>query len=442
VFEFIQRHYVQEVDPQVLFEGALQGMFGALEDPYSDFLPEAEMTSLGDTTQGSFGGVGLFISPKSSTPRPDGRPNFLEVAAPIDGTPGWRANINGGDLIISIEGESTEPLSSDEAVTRLRGQPGTDVNLVIRRGEAIEFPLTLTREVIEVPTVRYAMIDNIGYLRLLTFTPYSVDRMRDAISHFQSNNYTGIILDLRNNFGGRLDAAVAVSNLFHSGGVGVSTRSRTERDNQTFHARGRALVPENIPIVVLINRGSASASEIVAGALKDWGRAYLVGERTFGKGSVQQVFPLGRAGFKLTTARYYTPSNADIDIVGIPPDREVRTPDFSDTDAVALNSLINSARIADFVLANPDASPTAVDAFAAVLRRDFDLEIPLLRRLIRNEQNRRSVTLAHDLEYDVQLQEAVKILKEENFGRLMENFKTLKTLQEEAAQRDGLASLS
>jgi len=438
VFEFIQRHYVEEVDPQLLFEGAMSGMFNALDDPYSVFLPASEMNSLSDTTEGSFGGVGLYITTKSGAPRPDGRPNFLQVAAPIEGTPGWRAGINPGDLIILINGESTDVLSSDEAVARLRGQPGTDVNLLIRRGERLEFPVTLTRAVIEVPTVRHAMIGTVGYLRLLTFTPHTVDRARDAINEFQSKGYTGLILDLRNNYGGRLDSAVAVGNLFGEGKVVVSTRSRIVRENQTFYARGRALVPETIPMIVLINRGSASASEIVAGALKDWGRAYLVGEKTFGKGSVQQVYPLEKAGFKITTARYFTPSNADIDKVGIPPDREVHFPDFADVDAGELNSLMNSNRITDFINANPEATTANIDTFARVLSSDFKLDISLLRRLIRNEQTRRTIAPVYDLEYDVQLLEAMKILREENFRLLMQNTRDLKTLQEEALREEAV----
>ena len=435
VFDFIQRHHVEEVDSRVLFEGAMTGMFNALDDPYSAFLPEAEMTSLNDTTQGAFGGVGLYISPKSSAPRPDGRPNFLEVAAPIEGTPGWRAGINPGDLIVQIDGEPTDVLSSDEAVARLRGTVGTDVNLLIRRGEGIEFPVVLRRALIEVPTVRHAMIGNIGYVRLLTFTPHTAERTREAIQYFQSNGYEGIILDLRNNFGGRLDSAVVVSNLFYEGGVVVSTRSRVEREH-VFTTQERALVSPDIPVIVLINRASASASEIVAGALKDWGRAFLVGERTFGKGSVQQVFPLNRSGFKLTTARYFTPSNADIDRVGIPPDREVRSPDFSNVDTGELNSLINSGRIADFVRENPEASAAQVDRFVGVLDGEFNLDIALLRRLVRNEQSRKTVAPVFDLEDDVQLQEAVRILREENFQALMQGTKTLKSLQEESAQEE------
>ena len=441
VFDFIQRHYVEEVDAKLLFEGAMAGMLNSLGDPYSSFLPESEMKDLNDTTQGSFGGVGLYVS-KPTGIRSDGKPNFLEVAAPIEDTPGWRAGINPGDLIIQINGESTDILTSDEAVVRLRGVPGTDVKLLIRRGERVEFPITLTRAVIEVPTVKHEMIGNLGYLKLLTFTPMTVDRSREAIADFQMKGYRGVIIDLRNNYGGLLNSAVGVSNLFFEGGVVVSTKSRISTENQVFYARGKAMVYPEIPVIVLINRGSASASEIVAGAIKDRGRGYLVGEKTFGKGSVQQVYPIDKAGFKITTARYYTPSDVNIDKIGIPPDREVLFPEFTEADADHLNSLINSGRITDFIKANPDAKAADLDVFARQLNREYSLDTLLLKRLIRNEQNRATIAPVYDLEYDVQLQEAVKILREENYGALMRTTKTLKALQEEAQQEEKLSLAS
>jgi len=438
VFDFIQRNYVEEVDSRVIFEGAMTGIFEALGDPYSAFLPESEMRGLTDTTQGTFGGVGLFIS----QPRRHGPP-YVEVASPIEGTPGWRAGINPGDLITSIDGESTDRLSMDEVLARLRGHPGTDVNLTIRRGDRLEFPVTLTRAIIEVPTTRHAMIGDIGYLRLLSFTPMTANRAAEAIAYFRENNYQGMILDLRNNFGGLLNSAIDVASLFLDGGVVVRTRSRIPTENQVFMTRRPAVVAQDMPIIVLINRGSASASEIVAGALKDRGRAFLVGETTFGKGSVQQVYPLGNAGFRLTTARYVTPNNAVIDGIGIPPDRMVRLPDFSATDADQLNRLINDNRIPVFVGENPNASAAQLDAFARSLEAEYGLEVALVRRLIRNEQNRTAVAPIFDLEYDIQLQEAVNILLSGDFQYLLESAKTLQALQEELlSQREEEAAAS
>jgi carboxyl-terminal processing protease len=280
------------------------------------------------------------------------------------------------------------------------------------------------------------MIGDTGYLKLLTFTPMTVDRAREALADFKAKNYKSLVLDLRNNYGGLLQSAVGICDLFLDSGVVVSTKSRIATENMVFNARNSALVAANIPIVVLINRGSASASEIVAGALKVRGRAYLVGEKSYGKGSVQQVYPLGGAGFKLTTARYYTPSDVNIDKIGIPPDREVKYPDFTAEDAETLNSLLTANKIPEFIKANPRASAQDIAAFAQTLNREYKLDTALLRRLIRNEQIRTVVAPVYDLEYDVQLQEAVNILQGGSYTNLMKTSKTLKALQEEAAQEE------
>jgi carboxyl-terminal processing protease len=441
VFDFIQRHYVEEIDPKQIYEGAMNGMFNALGDPYSVYMPESEMNDLNDTTQGSFGGVGLYIS-KSNIPNPDGRPNYLEVASPMEDTPGWKAGINPGDYIIEIEGESTAEMTLDQAVAKLRGPAGTEVKILIRRGEKLEFPAALTRAVIEVPTTKHAMIgSDIGYLRLITFTPNTVERAREAINEFASRGYRSLILDLRNNYGGLLTSAVNICDLFLDGGVVVSTKSRIPQENSVFNARGSTLVPAGIPVIVLINRGSASASEIVAGALKDRGRAYLVGEKSYGKGSVQQVYPLDKSGFKITTSRYYTPSDVNIDKIGIPPDREVKTPEFTDSDADALGKLIQDRRIPAYIEKNPGAGTADITAFARELSAEYKLDVSLLRNLIRNEQNRTNIAPVFDLEYDLQLEEAVKIIRNGDFGNLIKTTKTLKTLQEEAAgEGEALAS--
>ncbi|MDR2662162.1 MAG: S41 family peptidase [Treponema sp.] len=440
VFDFIQRNYVDEVDPQTLFEGTMDGMFKSLGDPHSSFLPQREMEDLNDTTSGRFGGVGLYIS-KPLEAKADGTPPFVEVASPIEDTPGWRAGINPGDLIVQIDGEATDVLSMDEVLARLRGIPGTAVKLLVRRGASLEFPVTLTRAVIEVPVIKHEMIGDIGYVRIISFTPMTVTRTREALEDFKSRNYKSLVIDLRNNPGGLLDSAVGVCELFLEGGVVVSTKSRIPAENFVYNARRRSVVSQDIPVVVLINKGSASASEIVAGALKDRGRAYLVGEKSFGKGSVQKVFPVGgNAGFRLTTARYYTPSDVNIDKIGIPPDREVLFPEFSSADAEKLNELIADNKIPEFVAENPQASAALIDAFAGELNAKYGLDLSLLRRLIRNERNRTVIAPVYDLEYDVQLQEAVRILRSGTYTQLMKTSKTLKELQEEADDTLPLAS--
>ena len=439
VFDFIIRNYVEEVDPRTLFEGAMNGMFGALEDPYSSFLTESDMSDMNDTTQGSFGGVGLNIT-QSVGARPDGKPRYVEVASPIEDTPGWRAGINPGDWITEINGIPTDTLNMDEVLGMLRGTPGESVRLVIKRGERMEFPVTITRAIIEVPTVKHAMIGDTGYLKLLTFTPMTADRAREAINEFQANNYRSLILDLRNNYGGLLNSAVEISNLFLDGGLVVRTRSRIRSENRDFNAVRPTLVPADIPVIVLINRGSASASEIVAGALKDRGRAYLVGEKTFGKGSVQQIYPLSNTGFKLTTARYFTPSDVNIDKIGIPPDREVLFPEYTEEDAEKLNELINANRIPEFVAQNPRAGTAQVEAFAVSLEAEYNLNLSLLKRMIRNELNRTVIAPVYDLEYDVQLQEALNILQSGSYNNLIINSRTLRALQEEAENNLAQAS--
>jgi carboxyl-terminal processing protease len=440
VFDFIQRNYVDEVDPETLFEGTMSGMFNSLGDPHSAFLPAREMEDLNDTTQGSFGGVGLYIS-KPLEAKSDGTPPYVEVASPIEDTPGWRAGINPGDLIVEIDGEVTDILSMDAVLARLRGVPGTGVRLLIRRGTTLEFPVILTRAIIEVPVIKHAMIGDTGYIRIISFTPMTIDRTREALLDFTRQNCKNIIVDLRNNPGGLLEAAVGVCELFLEGGVVVSTRSRIESENRVYNAYGKPVISPDLPLIVLINRGSASASEIVAGALKDRGRAYLIGEKSYGKGSVQKVFPVGNnTGFRLTTARYYTPSGVNIDKIGIPPDREVLFPEFSAEDAEKLAELIKENSIPEFVQANPDMSSAKLDVFVQELNSRYSLEAGLLRRLIRNEQNRTVIAPVYDLEYDVQLQEAVNILRNGSYSGLMRTTKTLKVLQEEEDDELPLAS--
>ncbi|MDR2601732.1 MAG: S41 family peptidase [Spirochaetaceae bacterium] len=436
VFDFIQKHYVEEIDPQKLYEGAMKGMFNALEDPYSAFLAEKEMQDLNQNViKGTYGGVGLYIS---ETKNPDGSQSFIEIASPMEGTPGWRAGLQPGDLIIKIGEDSTDSITMDEALNRLKGPAGEAVHLTIRRGVKLEFPVTLVRAVIEVPTVKHALIGDIGYLRLISFSNMTAERAKEALQGFKNQGYRGLVLDLRNNYGGLLQSAVSVSNLFLDGGLVVSVKSRIPGQNSVFNASKDPVVPENIPIVVLINKGSASASEIVAGALKDRGRAYLVGEKSFGKGSVQQVYPLDKSGFKITTARYFTPSNVNIDKIGIPPDKEVLFPQFSDEDAEQLNKLISGKKIPLFVENNPKAAPGNIDSFARQLTAEYKLDFSLVRRLIRDEQNRTQIAPVYDIEYDVQLQEAVRIIRDGNYRQLIGGTKNLRDLQEAAGKAETL----
>jgi len=420
IFRFVQENYVDDVDPDDLLEGALKGMFDSLDDPYSAYLNETDMRSLTDTTTGEYGGVGMLIS-KQRPDGDDGDTGYVEVVSPIEDTPAQRAGVRAGDLILSIEdpetGEfvSTEELSIDQAVDRLRGPELTPVTIFVRRGETAEFPITIIREIIEYPTVKFSMIPgDIAFLRISNFTPRTTERILDALAFFGENNYSSMIIDLRSNPGGLLDSVVEVADLFFSRGTIVGTSGRIAAENERFVAQSGTAVPADLPVVVLIDEGSASASEILAGALQDRGRAVVLGQTSYGKGSVQQIRRVGDGGFRLTMSKYYLPSGRFIDEIGISPDREIIPPELTDEQQPVYTELLASPRVVDWVAANPDPSEREISDFVSELQRsDFDLPDRWVRRVIRTEVNRQgSVVAPYDLDFDTVLQEAVRMLEE------------------------------
>lgn len=413
VFTFVENNYVDEVDPEVLMEGALNGLFESLDDPHSAYLGEEEMRSLQDTTSGEFGGVGMYIS-KQATEDDDGT-GFVEVVSPIEDTPAFRAGIHAGDLITAVEDETTAELTIDGVVDRLRGSPGSTVTITIRRLGRAEFRVTLERAIIEVPTVKNAMIDDeIAFLRIIQFTPYTDERVREAVESFEEAGYSSMIIDLRRNPGGLLTSVVDTADLFFDGGIVVGTEGRRESENEVFRADPGKTIPESIAMVVLIDEGSASAAEILAGALKDRDRALLIGETTYGKGSVQQVRSIGDGGFRLTMSRYYTPDRTFIDKTGIVPHRVVKEPELSDEEVEQYANLREENVVASFVQENPDPSENQIEAFIEDLRQDgYELTNRVLRRMIRDELNRyHNRSVVYDLDYDVVLQEAVRLIRQ------------------------------
>ena len=433
VFDYIQRNYVDEVDAEKLYEGAMKGMLDSMGDPHTVYLSAQDWNSLNDTTTGNFGGVGLSIS-KASESTPE-KPAYVEVASPIEDSPGAKAGIVSGDLIIAIEDKDTSTMTMDEVLGMLRGTVGESVTITVRRGKNMEFKKTLVRAIIEVPTVKYGMIGKIGYLRIIEFTPNTADRVQDAIDSFKKNNFTSLIIDLRNNPGGLITSVSDVADKFIDEGPIVTTKSRIDYENSVFMASAKkTTMPKGIPIIVMINRGSASASEILSGALKDDHLAYLVGERSYGKGSVQQPIPLpNNDGFKMTIARYYTPSDTNIDKIGIPPDREIKYPDFTEAEEKTYLDLMNSGEVEKYVDANKPMTEKSISFYAVELQIKYNLELRILRKIIRNEVERTIPTPLYDLDYDLQLKETLSILKNENFNELMKTTKTLKELQEAAA---------
>jgi len=434
VFDFVQQNYVDELDPRILYEGAIKGMLESIGDPYTLYLDQDYMRDLNDTTSGSFGGVGLSIS-KANENTPE-KPAYVEVSSPIEDTPGARAGIQSGDLIVAIDGKPTPEMTMNEVLGMLRGEVGKPVTVSILRGANMRFDVKLIRAMIEVPTVKYTMIDKtkIGYMRLIQFTPETPNRVQDALDSFEKAGYTSLIIDLRDNPGGLITSVSEIADKFIDNGPIVTTKSRLLMENQQFTAsKSKTVVKKNIPIVVLINRGSASASEILSGALKDNHLAYLVGERTYGKGSVQQVIPLSDIdGIKITMARYYTPSDVNIDKIGIPPDLEIKNLDtFTPEEEETYVRLIKDNAVENYVNQNPNMKEADIAKAAEKLKKDYNIDSRLLRRLIRNQVLKHQTAPVYDLDYDLQLNEAIKIVESGNFNQMVKNTKTLKQLQDE-----------
>ncbi len=315
VFERIRAEYVEPVNDREVIEAAINGMLQSL-DPHSGYMNARTFRDMQVQTRGEFGGLGIEVTQENG---------FVKVISPIDETPAARAGVKPGDLITHIDGRTVQGLTLNEAVERMRGPPRTEIRLTIRR-EGVPQPIhmTIVRDVIRIQSVRSRLIDDdVGYVRITSFNEQTDQGLRRAVQQLRSQAGTrlrGLVLDLRNNPGGLLDQAVAVSDDFLEQGEIVSTRARRVEDAQRYNARPGDIAA-GLPIVVLINGGSASASEIVAGALQDHRRAVVIGTRSFGKGSVQTVMPLpGNGAIRLTTARYYTPSGRSIQATGIEPD--------------------------------------------------------------------------------------------------------------------------
>ena len=317
VFEKIRSDYVEKPDEQKLVEAAINGMLGSL-DPHSSYMDAKSFRDMQVQTRGEFGGLGIEVTQE------DG---LIKVVTPIDDTPAARAGILSGDIISAIDGENVQGLSLNQAVDKMRGAPDTSVTLKILRGSNKDpQDIKLTRAVIQIKSVRERQEgDDIGYIRITQFNEQTFEGVRAAIQKFQNDipagKFRGYILDLRNNPGGLLDQSIDVVNCFLDRGEIVSTRGRNADETMRYNARPGDL-SKGKPVVVLINGGSASASEIVAGALQDHKRATILGTRSFGKGSVQTIIPLGQnnGAVRLTTARYYTPAGRSIQAKGIDPD--------------------------------------------------------------------------------------------------------------------------
>ncbi|HEX2581712.1 MAG TPA: S41 family peptidase [Dongiaceae bacterium] len=326
VFEKVRAAYVEPVKDQDLIESAINGMLTSL-DPHSSYLNAKDFADMQVQTKGEFGGLGIEITMENGA---------IKVIAPMDDTPAAQAGIQPGDYITHIDGKPILGLSLNDAVAKMRGEPGSAITVTIVRGQKDPFDVTMKRAVIAIKSVRWEMEDNdIGYVRISSFSEKTDVGLKEAVAKIKDASHgklQGLVLDLRNNPGGLLDQAIAVCDDFMDKGEIVSTRGRNPDEVQRWNAEKGDLL-DGKPVVILINGGSASASEIVSGALQDQHRAVLLGTKSFGKGSVQTIIPVpGHGAIRLTTARYYTPSGRSIQAKGIDPDIEVRPAKVTDID--------------------------------------------------------------------------------------------------------------
>lgn len=371
IFSKIKDDYVEDVDDKKLLENAIRGMLQGL-DPHSTYLDEDAYKELQEGTSGEFGGLGIEVGYE------DG---FVKVISPIDGTPAQRAGIKAGDLIIRLDNKSVKGISLMEAVKMMRGKPGSKITLtIVREGKNKPFEISIVRDIITVENIKTETIEpGFTYIRISNFQTHTVDDLKKGLIKLKNennNNIKGLILDLRNNPGGLLNAAVGVSDLFLNNGLIVYTEGRIKDSKLKFNAKPSEMLKDT-PIIILVNGGSASASEIVAGALQDHKRAVIMGEKTFGKGSVQTILPMNdRTALKLTTARYYTPSGRSIQASGIEPDMIVKNIKFDLKKDIQNNGLIKESDLSghlDNKKSNDDEEKEENINNALLIENDYQL---------------------------------------------------------------------
>lgn len=323
ILGLIRAEYVNELDEGEAVEKTIAGMLSSL-DPHSAYLNEKAFSTLKNQTEGEFGGLGIEIMMDES---------FVRIISPIDDTPAYKAGLKSGDMIIYVDDECINGLTAEEVIGKLRGKPGTKVKLKIKRSDKPPFDVVIERDIIKVKSVKAEILNNVGYIRISTFDRHVADGIKKFVTESKNKKLFGLVIDVRNNAGGLLEEVVNVCDLFLDGGKIVYTKGRTEDNCVEFSAKNGDITG-GLPIVVLINSGTASASEILAGALRDNKRALIVGTRSFGKGSVQKVIPLSeKTAIKLTVAKYFTPNGESIQANGITPDIEaadwveIRKPD-------------------------------------------------------------------------------------------------------------------
>jgi carboxyl-terminal processing protease len=408
VFERVRAQYVDPKTDKELIEFALNGMLSSL-DPHSSYLNDEGFEDMKVQTRGSFGGLGIEVTMENG---------LVKVVSPIDDTPAFKAGVKAGDLITHLDGKPVLGLSLNDAVEKMRGKVGSTIEITVRReGTAEPQKFRITRDVIRIRSVRFSVYDNVGYIRITTFNAQTDAGLKNALADIQKQlgkNLLGYVIDLRNNPGGLLDQAISVSDNFLDKGEIVSTRGRNEEDTKRDNATPGDLA-NGLPIVTLINGGSASASEIVAGALQDHRRAVLIGTKSFGKGSVQTIISLpGGTAIRLTTARYYTPSGRSIQAKGIEPDIIVPQSRIENLENADMS--ISEADLKGALL-NPQASKPGDDKSMPVIKPEDDKstkgQAPALDKSEKDKASeKKPISIDHpELAEDYQLARAIDLLR-------------------------------
>ncbi|MGE4524810.1 MAG: S41 family peptidase [Sphaerochaeta sp.] len=417
LYRYVDSIYIDEIDKQKMFNDLASALIASLDDPYSFYVPPSKAKEYQEETSGVYGGIGTYLnkpSPDAIDPS-DPSTYMITIVSPFPGSPAQRAGLMAGDLISHIDGEKVDELTSYEASMKLRGEVNTLVTITVYRN-GTSFDLTLRREMITAPTVDSTVIEgNIGYIILSEFTPQTGNQLLEHVQKLMKQGIVGLIIDERNNSGGAVDGALQSANIFLEEGktlVTIQGKKGTMRD-QRYISTGNAEVPANLPIVILTNTGSASSAEIFAAAMKDNGRATLIGTKTFGKGIVQDVFRFGSGFAQVTTAHYYTPNGENIHKLGIEPDILVEDVQLSDDEIPAFEQLMTDKVISSYVQENPEPSEENIRRFAKLYaERGIDEEV--LTLLVRNEYlskmpyDKRPIA---DATFDKQLNRAVQFIR-------------------------------
>ena len=406
VFQRVQEQYVEEVTDKKLIESAISGMLQSL-DPHSSYLSADSYKDMQVKTKGKFGGLGIEITMEDGV---------VKVVSPIDDTPAAKAGMKSGDLIIGVDGESIRGLTINESVSKLRGPVGSKVVITVVRGKKDPYEIEIKRDIINIKSVKHNIIKNIGYVRLTTFSDTTTSGLEKALTEIKKNignKFQGLILDLRNNPGGLLNQSISVADAFLNQGEIVSTQGRNDDDTSRVFAKKGDLI-NGQPLVVLINSWSASASEIVAGALKDHSRAIIIGTRSFGKGSVQSIIPLaGNGAMRLTTARYFTPSGISIQAKGIEPDIIVEA---GVTDLKkAKNDNRREENLRGALDKNKKSKKTEIDS-------DSDKPLTPLEKLLQDNQISRAVDMIRGISLFNKNELSQKIVSAKNWIKFLVKF--------------------